>query len=113
MVGKQNNRKYELSESVKWFWQTRLLQNKKQKSSGRSDQGTRSEVTGGAQMDGFCQLLTNLLLQTGIEKTAIFHKQSLELPGYFRPEKRWDILVIKDKQLLAAIEFYCTMHGIN
>jgi hypothetical protein len=26
------------------------------------------------------------------------------LPGYFRPTKLWDVLVIHDKRLLAAIE---------
>jgi hypothetical protein len=104
MAVKNKNHKYELSDAIKWFWQTRKLQNKKQKTSGRSDQGTRSEVTGGAQMDGFCRLLTNLIMLTGIEKSAIYYKQALELPGYFRPEKRWDILVIKNEQLLVAIE---------
>ena len=55
-------------------------------------------------MDGFNRLVTNLILQAGAEKTAIFHKQVLELPGYFRPEKKWDLLVVKEGQLIAAIE---------
>ena len=55
-------------------------------------------------MDGFNQLVTNLILRSGIESSAIFHKKALELPGYFRPEKKWDLLVVKDGQLIAAIE---------
>ena len=55
-------------------------------------------------MDGFNRLVTNLILQAGVESFAIFHKQALELPGYFRPEKKWDLLVVKDGQLIAAIE---------
>ena len=29
----------------------------------------------------------------------------LELPGYYRPEKRWDMLVLSHGLLVAAIEF--------
>jgi hypothetical protein len=29
----------------------------------------------------------------------------MELPGYFRPTKEWDLLVILDGNLLASIEF--------
>jgi hypothetical protein len=104
MVIERKNLERELSEAVKWFWQTRTSQQKKQKSSGRSDQGARSAVTGGAQMDGFNRLVTNLILQAGVERTAIFHKKALELPGYFRPEKKWDLLVVKEGQLIAAVE---------
>lgn len=33
-----------------------------------------------------------------------FFKKSLELPGYFRPTKEWDLLVVKNGQLLIALE---------
>jgi hypothetical protein len=29
----------------------------------------------------------------------------VELPGWYRPEKKWDLLVVADGQLLAGIEF--------
>ena len=29
----------------------------------------------------------------------------MELPGYFRPEKKWDIIVVSKNELVAAIEF--------
>lgn len=104
MIIEQNNLGDRISEAIKRFWKTRELQHKKQKLSGRSDQGSRSAVTGGAQMEGFVQLLTELISRTGIENSAIFHNQALELPGYFRPEKKWDLLVVKDNQLIVAIE---------
>ena len=31
-------------------------------------------------------------------------KKALELPGFFRPTKEWDLLVIKNGQLIVAIE---------
>ena len=27
------------------------------------------------------------------------------LPGYYRPEKKWDLLVVSNNQLVTAIEF--------
>jgi len=68
------------------------------------DQGARSAVTGGAQMDGFISLFVNLIKSAGIERKYIFEKKCMELPGFFRPTKEWDILVVKNGQLILAIE---------
>lgn len=91
-------------EAVRFYWQTRSHQSEKQRIAGGSDQGLRSAVTGGAQMDGFIELLTKLVIEAGIDRSHIFYKDSLELPGYFRPSKRWDFLVVVDNQLVAALE---------
>ena len=91
-------------DAVKFYWQTRSQQLQKQKETGGSDQGSRSAVTGGAQMDGFIELLTRLVIEAGIDRSHIFYKDSLELPGYFRPNKRWDFLVVVKEQLVAALE---------
>jgi len=72
--------------------------------SGRSDQGARGSVTGGAQMNGFIGLITELIVEAGIGEEHIHYNRFLELPGYFRPTKEWDMLVVKDGQLLVAIE---------
>jgi hypothetical protein len=93
-----------LSLAVAHYWQTREEQAKRQASSGRADQGARSSVTGGAQMDGFIQLLTDLILEAGAKKEDIFFNKSLELPGYFRPTKKWDLIVVKEGQLVLALE---------
>lgn len=92
------------SEAVRFYWQTRAQQLEKQRSAGGSDQGLRSAVTGGAQMDGFIGLLTRLVVEAGIDRSQIFHRDSLELPGYFRPNKKWDFLVVVNRQLVAALE---------
>ncbi|OGS05543.1 MAG: restriction endonuclease [Elusimicrobia bacterium RIFCSPLOWO2_12_FULL_59_9] len=96
--------KEEVSRSVSLFWQTRERQARKQRHSGRADQGARSAVTGGAQMDGFIRIMTNLIQEAGIGKEHIFCNSRLELPGFFRPTKEWDLLVVKDNQLVAALE---------
>ncbi len=93
-----------VAKAVSLYWATRENQSKKQESSGRADQGLRSAVTGGAQMDGFITLLTEIIVDSGIEERFIFHNKNLELPGFFRPTKEWDLLVIKEEQLLVALE---------
>jgi hypothetical protein len=34
------------------------------------------------QMDGFVDLLSRLVIAAGIDRTHIYHRDSLELPGY-------------------------------
>ncbi len=91
-------------EAVRFYWQTRSRQLQKQRNAGGSDQGLRSAVTGGAQMDGFIELLTKLAVEAGIDRSHVYYRDSLELPGYFRPSKRWDFLIVVKNQLVAALE---------
>lgn len=99
-----NNLEQHISKAIAHYWLTRNTQGKKQKERGISDAGLRSAVTGGAQMDGFIELFTQLILETGLDEKFIHRKKLLELPGFFRPTKEWDLLVIIDGQLIAAIE---------
>ncbi|MDP2885264.1 MAG: PaeR7I family type II restriction endonuclease [Ignavibacteria bacterium] len=94
----------QLSEAVAHYWQTRKSQSDKQSTAGRSDQGTRSAVTGGAQMNGFIRLITDMIVDAGANEKHVFHNKYLELPGFFRPTKEWDLLVVKDEQLILALE---------
>lgn len=55
-------------------------------------------------MDGFIELLTKLVIEAGIDRSHIYYAESLELPGYFRPTKQWDFLVVVKGQLVAALE---------
>ncbi len=94
----------EVREAVRFYWQTRTRQVEKQAGSGAKDHGLRSAVTGGAQMDGFIELFTRLVIEAGVDRSHIFCKRSIELPGYFRPTKQWDFLVVVKGRLIAAIE---------
>jgi hypothetical protein len=91
-------------DAVAHYWQTRTAQRKKQEETGKADQGLRSAVTGGAQMDGFIDLFMELITHAGTPPSYIFRKKAVELPGYFRPTKEWDLLVVRDNKLIVAIE---------
>lgn len=99
-----NNLEKHVAEAVSHYWLTRKSQKDRQKHRGISDAGLRSAVTGGAQMDGFINLFKRLIVDAGIDSQYVFKKKTLELPGFFRPTKEWDLLVIKNGHLFVAIE---------
>lgn len=95
-----------LRRAVQQFWSTRETQAQKQgTASGLRDAGARTAVTGGRQMDGFVSLVRDFLCENGLAKTDVHCEARLELPGWYRPEKKWDLLVVSGGQLLAGIEF--------
>jgi hypothetical protein len=102
----------EIPEDIFWsavqgFWDTRIAQTQAQELAGKVDQGNRSAVTGGKQMDGFILTITNLLLTVGVPTTHIHIKRNLTvIPGFFRPTKNYDFLVVdpEKRQLKVIIE---------
>lgn len=94
-----------VSKAVRYFWRVRTQQHKKQgATTGKKDAGNRSAVTGGKHLDGFIELLSELLSEAGLPDSTI-HTTTTTLPGYFRPTKNWDLVVVVDEQLLASVEF--------
>lgn len=93
-----------VGRAVAHYWGTRGTQRDKQKLAGRADQGLRSAVTGGAHMDGFIDLFTELVVAVGIPASCVHRSKDVELPGFFRPTKEWDLLVIRENTLLVAVE---------
>jgi len=99
---KQNSYKKEIKMAVELFWDTRTKQNSDRK---KKDQGNRSSVTGGKHLDGFVNLMVKVAVDIGIPKENIFTKGNA-LPGFFRPTKDWDLLILsKENHLIAALEF--------
>ncbi len=90
--------------AVAHYWKTLSKQSKKQ-SSGSADRGRRADVTGGQQMNGFCELINWLLAANGMPEAHIYVRSKLELPGFFRPTKQWDMLVVQGGHLVAGLEF--------
>lgn len=98
------NFKSSAPNAVSHYWRTLHTQARKQQRRD-ADRGARAAVTGGKQMDGFCELIRYVPSEAGIEDLSIFHPNRLELPGFFRPSKKWDMLVLQNGSLLAALEF--------
>lgn len=92
-------------EAVKAFWGNREAARQKQIESGKADQGERAGVTAGKNMDGFLSLVLDIIKANGLAHSEIHQNRAmLTLPGYFRPTKLWDLLVMYKGELIAAIE---------
>ena len=96
-----------LTEAVAQFWQTRGKQLAKV---GGDDQqeyaGARGAVVGGGHLDGFIKLVRALLVEGGLTDASIYpNAKASVLPGFFRPTKEWDLIVVSEGQLIAAVEF--------
>ena len=94
-----------LRGAVRHFWQTRQSQSTRQAESDDRDRGSRSAVTGGKQMDGFVRLVRELLIAAHVPERSIAVEKQVELPGWFRAEKKWDFVIVHEMELLAALEF--------
>ena len=97
----------ELRKAVRHFWATRASQRKRQGSiSGQKDAGHRASVTGGKHADGFVKMIAAIVKDAGLPDAEVCCtlKKARTLPGYFRPSKEWDLLVVCGNDLVAAIE---------
>ena len=95
-----------VGEAIKLFWTTRERQSRDQGAkSGQKDAGLRAAVTGGKHLDGFVQICRDLFIEAGLPEAQIFWQNRRELPGFYRAEKSWDLVVVADGSLLAVIEF--------
>ncbi|MFA7441272.1 MAG: PaeR7I family type II restriction endonuclease [Sphingomonadaceae bacterium] len=87
------------------FWGNRQKALEAKAEAGKSDTGERGAVTAGNTMDGFTAMMIDLVEANGLGHADIHKKRSvLTLPGFFRPTKLWDILVIHQGRLVAAVE---------
>ena len=94
-----------LREAVRHFWRTRQQQATRQGDAEDRDRGARGAVTGGKQMDGFVHLVREPLISSNVPEDCIALGKRVELPGWFRAEKQWDLVIVHEGQLLAALEF--------
>ncbi|HZY62591.1 MAG TPA: PaeR7I family type II restriction endonuclease [Edaphobacter sp.] len=95
-----------LKQAVQHFWVTRSSQSDKQGTrSGQKDAGSRSAVTGGKQLQGFADLVCDFMEESGLDRPSIYCDRMVEIPGWYRPEKCWDLLVVSNNRLVAALEF--------
>jgi Restriction endonuclease XhoI len=97
----------ELEKAVQHFWRTRGRQKKHQGGDrGQKDAGNRGAVTGGKHADGFVRLIAAIVKDAALPNVDInvTEKKPRTLPGFYRPCKEWDLLVLSDDNLVAVVE---------
>jgi hypothetical protein len=72
-------------EAIRHYWLVRATQRQRQVDAGRVVIGTRSAVTGGAQMSALADLVAQIFIDEGFPEDSIQRGASLELPGYREP----------------------------
>lgn len=98
-----SNYEEQTRKAVKFFWRSRSSSSQ---ANGGSDHGERSGVTSGKNMDGFLDIIRDVVTNNGLTDFDLHISKTLylTLPGFFRPTKRWDVLVVHEGVLVAAIE---------
>lgn len=100
------NYKVKTKAAIKSFWNGRDAARVKQAASGKVDHGERSAVTSGKNMDGFIALMEQIVRGNGLKNATVhLQRRALTLPGFFRPTKLWDMIVMNRSTLVAALEF--------
>lgn len=91
-------------EAIRAFWEARSHAAAKQAAAGKSDAGSRGAVTAGRHLAAMEDIVVNEFVSAGFPPGAVRRHAGIELPGYYRPAKKWDIVVIDEGYLVAAIE---------
>lgn len=74
--------------AVKCFWESR----------------ERDGVRSGKTLDGFVDLLAWVVHNNGLPNARVVCGREASVPGFFRPTKLWDVLILNEQTLIAAIE---------
>lgn len=88
-----------IQRAVQIFWETR--------SGGSSSQaGGRGNVIGGKNLDGFLDVVREVAVHCGLDRDEVYlrGKKDLTLPGFYRPLKNWDVVVVRGCRLVAVLE---------
>jgi len=96
----------EHEEAVLKCWTLRQEAAAKARARGNRDPGLRAGVTGGAHLDPLADLVRAQFVDAGIPDAEVYcGRRDVDLPGFYRADKRWDCVVVHNGELVAAVEF--------
>ena len=72
--------------------------------SGSRDAGREPRLPADARWT-VSSLVARFFAKMVFQRRTSIVKTQIELPGWYRPEKKWDLLIVEDGQFLAGIEF--------
>jgi hypothetical protein len=96
----------DFEQAIAAYWDAKHTQNELSVIRNKVGAGTAGSVRGGKHFDAIAALLAKFFLDAGYppEAIRITKSQGLELPGYYRPQKQWDVVVVYHDTLVAAFE---------
>lgn len=88
------------------LWKLRSKAEKKARKDGNKDLGLRAGVTSGRHLDPLSELVRDIFVDAGLPPESVHcGSRNLEVPGFYRPQKKWDVVVVHKGVLVAAVEF--------
>jgi len=91
---------------VQQFWNARIEAHRRQHRSADPDRGNRQAVTSGTHLDGVVDAIVAMIAEDGLVSTTeiIRRRRVTVLPGYYRPEKEWDLIFLSGDRVAAVVE---------
>jgi hypothetical protein len=89
-----------IRDAVVHFWRSR--------DQGSTTQGgSRGNVISGKNLDGFLEVVHAVARHCGMPQSSVFAngRGLLTVPGYYRPNKNWDVVIVHERRLVAVVEF--------
>jgi len=96
----------DFEDAIAAYWGAKQMQGEQSAIRDAVGAGTAGTVRGGKHFDAIATLLAKFFLDAGYppESIRVTKSQGLALPGYYRPQKQWDVVVIHEGILIAAFE---------
>lgn len=95
----------DLRTAIAGYWATKEKQKAAAEAIRSTAEGTAKAVRGGGHFNPIANLLARFFTDAGYPQDSIAASgKKTILPGYFRPNKAWDLVVIHQEVLVAAIE---------
>ncbi len=88
-----------LRRSLAEFWVLREAAKQKGK-----DKTGRGEAVSGQHLNPLTELLVDVIREAGLNDAEYYRNRRATLPGFYRPSKQWDLVVIHKGKLSIAIE---------
>jgi type II restriction enzyme len=92
-----------VTEAVAEYWNVRESQAERSRAQGVFNTGLRAEVTGGRHLDALQTLLVQVFVDAGIPP-GLMEVKRRPIPGYFRRDKSWDLVLTVDTRVVGIIE---------
>lgn len=93
-------------DAVTAYWGAKELQLENSKIAQAVGAGTAGSVRGGKHFNAIATLIAKFFVDAGYPPESIRYasKTGIQLPGYYRPQKEWDVVVVYETTLVAAFE---------
>lgn len=92
-----------VQDAVVEYWNVRAEQAVRSRDAGVLNTGLRAEVTGGQHLNGLQTLLVQVFADAGIPP-ELMEVRRRPIPGYFRRDKSWDVVVTAKDRVIGIIE---------